>query len=127
MNQTVSTPVSISDAIAKPELDPTGIDQHTAGAKLDAGKVRPDLVLGGFARALWEVSRVGTFGSMKYTDNGWMLVANGEARYADAGMRHYLKKHMGETHDPDSDLHHLAHEAWNALAKLDLHIRTHDE
>lgn len=107
----------------KTERDPTGKSQHEPGAKVDAGKVRPALVIRGFARALWKVSEVGTFGATKYTENGWTEVPNGEARYADAQMRHFLKEAMGEQVDPDSNVEHLAHEAWNALAKLDLALR----
>ena len=105
------------------EADPNGLHPNSPGAKLDAGKVRPALVLGGFARALWEVSKVGTYGATKYTDNGWMEVADGGKRYDDAKMRHWLKEKMGEKCDKDTALTHLAHEAWNALARLDLHIR----
>lgn len=105
------------------EKAPDGLDQHEAGAKLDAGKPRLTLVLGGFARALWAVGEVGTFGAKKYTDNGWMEVQNGIERYSDAGLRHFLKLMMGEEKDSDSELDHLAHEAWNALAKLELRLR----
>lgn len=35
-----------------PEHDPTGRSAHEPGAKLDAGKPRCGLVLGGFSRAL---------------------------------------------------------------------------
>ena len=51
-------------------------DLHKPGAKDDGVKPRTDLVLGGFSRALLEVSQVGTFGANKYTDNGWMEVPN---------------------------------------------------
>ena len=105
------------------EADPTGRDAHAPGAKLDAGKPRPALVLGGFARALLEVSKVGTFGAIKYTDNGWMEVPNGEARYDDAKLRHWLYEKSGKPVDPDTQLIHAAHEAWNALARLDLMLR----
>ena len=37
------------------ERDPSGLDPHTPGAKLDAGKSRPVLVLGAFAPALTNV------------------------------------------------------------------------
>ena len=40
------------------------------GVKLDNEKPRMDLVLGGFAKALYEVGRVGTFGADKYSDDG---------------------------------------------------------
>lgn len=105
---------------------PDGKGQHTPGAKLDAGKVRPALVLGGFARALWAVCEVGTHEAVKYTDNGWTEVEDEEDRYADAGLRHFLKASMGEEVDPDFECLHLAHEAWNALAKLDIHLRKNE-
>ncbi len=105
------------------EADPNGLHPNSPGAKLDAGKVRPSLVLGGFARALWEISKVGTYGATKYTDNGWMEVVDGDKRYDDAKMRHWLKEKMGEKCDKDTNLTHLAHEAWNSLARLDLYIR----
>jgi hypothetical protein len=105
------------------EVDPNGVGAHTSGAKLDAGKNRVSLVLGGFARALEEVSRVGTFGANKYTDNGWIEVPNGIERYTDALGRHLLKECQGELTDPDSNLMHAAHLAWNALARLDLMLR----
>lgn len=105
------------------ELDPNGLDQHAPGAKVDAGKVRPSLIIMGMARAIWAVSEVGTMGAAKYTDGGWVLVPNGEARYEDADLRHMLKRGMGQPVDDESNYLHLAHEAWNALAKLDLYIR----
>jgi len=104
------------------EADPSGVSLNTPGAKADAGKLRPSLVLGGFAKALEAVVTVGTKGAAKYTDNGWKEVPNGFARYSDAQGRHELKRNKGETHDADSGDLHLAHEAWNALAKLQLYL-----
>jgi hypothetical protein len=112
--------------MTKQEADPTGRSPHEAGAKLDQGKVRPALVLGGFARALTEVAKVGSFGAAKYSADGWVSVPNGIARYSDAGLRHWLAKQAGEDKDPDSQLDHLAHAAWNALAVLDLALREAD-
>lgn len=51
------------------ESDQTGRNPSESGAKLDAGKPRLGLVLCGFARALQEVGKVGTFGAAKYSDN----------------------------------------------------------
>ena len=48
------------------EYDPNGKTAQDPGAKLDAGKVRPELIIRGFSRTLLEVSRVGTFGANKY-------------------------------------------------------------
>lgn len=109
------------------ELDPLGRSAHSAGAKLDAGKPRPSLVLGGFARALMEVTKVGTLGAAKYTDDGWQEVPNGENRYDDAMLRHWLQEKMGETHDAESELNHLAHQCWNSLARLDLYLRQQEK
>ncbi|CAH9015381.1 putative phosphodiestherase [Vibrio phage 511E55-1] len=107
--------------------DPNGIDQHDSGAKLDAGKPMAGRLLGMFGGALMAVAEVGTFGAKKYTEGGWQHVEDGFKRYDDAGMRHFLKRGMGEELDPESELPHLAHEAWNALAKLELYLREKKE
>ena len=105
------------------ESDPTGRTAKDAGAKLDAGKVRMGLVVFGFARALQEVGKVGTYGAAKYSDNGWIQVPDGQARYTDAMMRHLIKEAIGEQCDEDTGILHAAHAAWNALARLDFMIR----
>ena len=103
--------------------DPNGIDQHAPGAKLDNGKPRHGIVLGAFSNALTEVAKVGTFGANKYSDNGWLSVPNGLARYTDAMLRHHFAEAGGEELDEDSGLSHAAHRAWNALAVLELALR----
>lgn len=108
------------------ETDPNGKKASEAGAKLDAGKNRLCLVLGGFAKALEEVGRVGTYGANKYTDNGWISVPNGSERYTDAMLRHLFREMQGELSDPDTSIFHAAHTAWNALARLDLMLRRLD-
>lgn len=100
------------------ESDPNGIQQHEPGAKLDAGKNRLALVLRGFADALWAVGEVGTYGLVKYIEEGWKDVPDAVKRYEDAEMRHTFKRWMGEQNDPQSNLAHLAHKAWNSLAVL---------
>jgi hypothetical protein len=105
------------------ECDPHGKSAHEPGAKLDAGKLRAGLVLGGFSRALAAVAAVGTHGAAKYTADGWLHVPNGAERYTDAMWRHLLTEASGEATDKDSGLHHAAHAAWNALARLDLMLR----
>ena len=116
-------PGSAQPVSAPAESDPTGRKASDPGSKLDAGKVRPGLLFNGMPRALWAVAEVATFGADKYTDGGWLTVPNGEARYNDAKLRHLLKKAMGELTDADSHKLHLAHEAWNALATLELYLR----
>lgn len=108
------------------EKDPNGLGPHAPGAKLDAGKNRLGLVLRGFARALEAVGDVGTYGAQKYTDNGWKSVPNGVARYTDALYRHLLAEGR-EAHDPDTEILHAAHAAWNALARLDLMLQEEED
>lgn len=112
-----------SMSACKQEVDPYGMDPHAPGAKLDAGKPRPALVLGAFSRALGAVVDVGTYGARKYTDHGWITVQDGERRYMDAAWRHLLADARGEHVDPDTDIAHLAHCAWNLLAVLELRAR----
>lgn len=109
------------------ERDPSGLDSHEPGAKLDAGKNRLGMVLGGFARALQEVGRVGTYGAEKYSPNGWRHVENGEQRYLDAAYRHLLADAAGECIDEGSGLTHLSHAAWNILALTELRMRSSSE
>jgi len=109
------------------ERTPDGIEQHAPGAKLDAGKNRLGLVLGGFSNALKAVGEVGTFGANKYTDNGWMHVKDGIPRYTDAAFRHQLEELSGEVIDPETGFLHAAHFAWNSLARLELMIRERAE
>ena len=103
------------------ETDPSGLAPNAPGAKLDAGKIKAG-VLGQFGLALLSVADVGTFGANKYSRGGWQHVDNGEERYEDAKWRHLLKADQ-EAMDPDSLKRHLAHEAWNTLAQLELLLR----
>lgn len=96
------------------------------GVKLDENKPRLDLVLGDFPIALWLVGMVGTFGAKKYTDKGWKAVDNAIERYLSALLRHYMKYKMGEEIDTESNLPHLAHLAWNALAVLEIYQHIKD-
>lgn len=102
--------------------DPSKIG--TGAIKYDGGK--PAVwqgVINYFPRALWGVAEISTFGAEKYAWNGWEDVENGYARYQDAKFRHALKTAMGEQNDKDSKLLHLKHEAWGALAALELYLR----
>ncbi len=107
------------------EVDRDGLDQHAAGAKLDGDKPDADLLLM-FGKALLSVAEVATFGARKYSRGGWQHVADGYTRYRSAQLRHLLKGGY-EDCDSDSGLLHDAHDAWNALAKLELRLRKVDE
>ena len=118
------------DRPKKLESDPNGIDQHQPGAKLDAGKLRPYLVMNGFKHALHHVWSNGTFGANKYTDNGWREVPNAQNRYLDAAFRHFEKWMLQEDRDnidPESKTHHLAAMAWNILAVCELELISKDK
>jgi Domain of unknown function (DUF5664) len=105
------------------ETDPNGLKPNEPGAKLDSNKPDMDLVLGAFARALIEVAKVGTFGAKKYSRDGWLSVPNGRKRYRSAELRHHFYEDEGELYDSESGLTHAAHEAWCALAQLELLLR----
>lgn len=109
------------------EADPNGVDAHAPGAKLDAGKVEPELIQRGFSRALEAVSAVGTYGAQKYSRDGWESVPEAQRRYTNALYRHLYAEHQGETNDQDTGLAHAAHAAWNALARLELALRENSE
>lgn len=104
------------------ERDPTG--GTTGAVKFDAGKSPISRgLLSYFPRALAAVADVSQFGFEKYGQwGGWKAVPDGVARYDDAHGRHALARLGGETHAADSKRLHRAHEAWNALAVLELEL-----
>lgn len=104
------------------ETDPTGRAPNEPGAKLDAGKIMPWLMLSGFANAMAEIAKVTTVGANKYTPNGWRTVPNGRDRYLEAFARHALALARGEEVDADTGCLHLAQMAWNLLAALELEL-----
>lgn len=109
------------------ETDPNGKDLNSPGAKADSGKIRPWLMLSGFAHALEEVSKVTSLGAVKYTPNGWVSVDDASNRYMDAFMRHALKLGQGQKYDTDPGglgTHHMAQMIWNLLAVLELELRS---
>lgn len=54
-----------------------------------------------------EFVKVLTFGAKKYAPDNWKKID--KERYIDALGRHFNAYRRGETHDPESGLHHLAH------------------
>ena len=106
------------------EIDPNGVSANQPGAKLDLGKspVRRGL-LEYFPRACLAVADVSAAGANKYTWGGWESVPDGAARYGDAEARHICKAAIEGPIDKDFGLLHASHEAWNALARLELLLR----
>lgn len=90
--------------------------------KLDQGKAP---IYQGFIQyfpdAIEAVAQVSAFGYKKYgTWGGWHGVDDGLNRYMDAKCRHMIDEAKGEKCASDSQLLHAAHEAWGAMAKLQL-------
>lgn len=84
-----------------------------------------------FARAIVAVSYVSEYGERKYAMPGkpsyspaWQDMADGEARSGDSEARHMLKPVFQGDYDDESELAHLAHKAWNALAELEMALKT---
>lgn len=107
------------------ESDPHGLDPHTPGAKMDAGKPPLRLILQAMPRALLAVAKVGGYGAQKYTESGWLHVDRGIERYTDAMLRHVVSEGIGHI-DPESGFPHAAHAAWGALARLELMLRAQE-
>lgn len=95
-------------------------DKATGAVKHDAGKAPIDRgLLSYFPRALEAVAFVSQFGYEKYKQwGGWRFVPDGLARYSDAALRHRLLEKLND-YDAESGYLHAAHEAWNALARLE--------
>lgn len=89
--------------------------------KFDGGKILAGIPFQDFPLALKAVAEVGTFGAKKYSRSSWKTVDNAMVRYTDAKFRHILEGEIDER-DHESGLLHKAHEAWNALATLQLYI-----
>lgn len=75
-----------------------------------------------FPKALKAVADISAMGAKKYSWGGWKDSATfaDVYRFEDALGRHLLNEHVEGWYDPESNLLHAAHAAWNALAKLEL-------
>ena len=93
------------------------------GRKDDSGKILAGILYEDFPHALTAVAEVASFGAKKYARGNWKNVLAGRERYNDAMHRHLLAHCCGEKVDTESELLHLAHAAWNALAVLELTIK----
>lgn len=61
--------------------------------------------------ALEEAVNVLTYGAVKYSRDNWRILDDAKNRYFAAAQRHMWALKKGETHDPESGLHHAAHAA----------------
>lgn len=94
--------------VAMPNYNPEDVafTKTTAGVKYDNGKPQWSLLP---FRALTQVVEVLTYGAKKYAPDNWKRVPDARRRYIDAGFRHFTAYASGETHDPETGKHHLAH------------------
>jgi hypothetical protein len=92
------------------------------GVKFDQDKLRYDLLP---IYSVEELVKVFTFGSHKYADRNWEKGMSWGRVYA-ALLRHLTAFWRGEELDPESNLPHLAHVVWNAIALLEF-TKTHKE
>lgn len=104
-------------------------DGEAGACKMDLGK--PPVVRGClayFPMALTAVAKVSEYGAEKYKNRDyaphWRDVPNGEARYTDADGRHLLDEFIDGDYDEESGLLHAAQHAWDALARLELKLRS---
>lgn len=59
--------------------------------------------------ALEETVKVLTFGAKKYDRDNWRKLDDLHNRYFNAAQRHLWAIKRGETHDPETGMHHAAH------------------
>lgn len=107
------------------ESDPSGKPLKEPGAKADEGKspiVRGCLQY--FPRAIKMVADISLRGASKYSWKGWESVPDGEVRYADALGRHIIDEAIDGPIDRDTGCLHKGQVAWNALAALELYLRS---
>lgn len=102
----------------------TGAKFNPSEATRKDGKIRMDLVMTGFPKALLAMGECMTWALSKgYNVDDWHNVPDPVRAYTGAMMRHLLKEMGGETHDDESKLLHAVHTAWNAMARLEMLLR----
>lgn len=98
------------------------------GKKYDSGKSMVGTLCRVFPRALLGIGQCIEFGTRKYPKpDNWSLVEDGLNRYTDSLMRHLLKMFAGQEIDPETNLPHIFHVCWNALAIAEFYIKDHPD
>lgn len=98
------------------------------GKKYDVGKPMVGTLCQIFPRALMGIGACIEFGTHKYPQpDNWKLVEGAFKRYQNSMIRHYLKFQIGEDKDRETNLNHLFHMAWNALAITELYLMENPE
>lgn len=104
----------------KEELTKGNFDSSLAARKNDKNQM--ELVDTGFPNALMMLGEVMTWAAKNkgYLPNDWKDIPNPSMSLLGAASRHRNKRLKGEEFDDESGLPHLAHEAFNVLAQLEL-------
>ena len=90
------------------------IEKNT-GTKLDTGKPKLADMLICFKDVLPELCKIYEFGVNKYGEGNWKLVENGEQRFKNALIRHFVSN---TEFDEETGCLESAHIAYNALMVL---------
>ena len=101
------------------------------GVKLSNSKPKLSLLKIQFPRALEAVARASEYGHQKYIDTdhdykNFLRVDNAEWEYRNALERHESYRETQGYFDSESNLPHIYHKAWNALAELEMHLKNID-
>jgi hypothetical protein len=104
----VSAPVStfMMNGPITTDLNNPSDKDPTEGRKFDGGKLEYGLLP---PKALQATVEVLTIGAEKYARDNWKYVDDSLRRYFDALQRHIWAWKQGETFDPETGKHHLAH------------------
>lgn len=124
VEEVCETPINNTpDTVEKYDLTDDG-----KGKKYDSGKSMVGTLCRVFPRALLGIGQCIEFGTRKYPKpDNWKLVDGAFTRYQDSMMRHYLKFLAGQEKDSETNLLHLKHMVWNALAILELYLMDHED
>jgi hypothetical protein len=97
-------------------------DSHSPLETRKNDKNQMELVDTGFPNALMVLGEVMTWAAKNkgYLPNDWKDIPNPNMSLLGAASRHRNKRLKGEEFDDESGLPHLAHEAFNVLAQLEL-------
>ena len=91
--------------------------EETIGKKNDNGKLRWDCV---YLPSIKGIAKVMDYGLKKYgvppEEENWKHVKDGKNRYYAAMMRHLCAYQEGQIIDPESNLPHMDHFLFNAMA-----------
>jgi len=94
----------------------SGVVTMGNGIKYDSDKPRMYLLP---PKAITEVSKVLTFGAIKYDEDNWKELDNLQKRYTGGALRHIFASMGGEDLDCETGYYHEAHAICCLLFKLE--------